>query len=259
MSPLKEHQLSWQSPLQLLLVGAVAVAVTACSAGDSPSSGAATTSAATTPAPVTTTPAPDPVDVLTSAIKKTEEESFRFSASVQEAGQAVKVLGTFDAPRSAYAAAVTVQGEPVEFRVIKDTVYMSSPQLTKGKWARFDNNAAGTPFAPLVAGLAAATDQSEALTAVKKAKNLRKVGTETLGEVQTTKYAATVKGLKGMPAGKAMGLVWWVDEQGRLARATATLDGKLISDGRYSDYGTASVSAPPATEVVDGKSLLGGG
>lgn len=248
-----KNQTAWPAPLRLLPAAAVAVALTAC--GDSGTSGSGSPS---TPATVTTTAAPDPVALLTEAVEKTQQEPFRFSASVLEAGDTTKVQGTFDAPRSAYAMSVTIEGDPVEFRVIKDTVYMRSPQVTNGKWARFPDNAAGTPFGPLVAALSEASDQSDALTAVKKARNLRKVGTETIDGVQTTKYAATVKGLKGLPAGKSVGLVWWVDGQGRLARATATLDGKLVSDARYTDYGAASVSAPPAAEVVDGKSLLGG-
>ncbi len=146
-------------------------------------------------------------------------------------------------------------GQSVHVReIITSTAsYVSTPSLARqfGKpWVKIDLSAlkspSGATFAPLVRSLQNSnfTDQAELLTL---AKNVRVVGTQTVGGVPTTEYACSLnaaQGRKAVPASfrkflapglRALGNTTirfhvWIDHQNRMRKATevVTVNGETV-------------------------------
>ncbi|MFF5258937.1 hypothetical protein ACFY4C_08310 [Actinomadura viridis] len=180
---------------------------------------------------------------------------------------------------------MTVGGRNIpgyEARLIGPTMYMNMPALAAangGKpWSRISLNDVGGQAGGLDLGkmLDQAKQQSpaEQTRMFTASKDVREVGTETVGGVKTRHFTGTVtpqealakldpenrkvmEGLFQQIGGKAYNFDLWVGDDDLPRKVITTMDtsmGQVTSTAIYSDYGKpVNVVAPPEAEVGDFK------
>jgi hypothetical protein len=140
----------------------------------------------------------------------------------------------------------------VEQRVVDAVMYL---RMGDGKWTKLDlpkgAAGAGTGFSQL--------DPTKLLDYLRRvSNNVTNEGTETVRGVETTHYRATID----LPGGGSLPIDVWIDDQGYARKATLNAD---VSGASFNvvfemyDFGApVNVQAPPADEVTDPGSGLGG-
>jgi LppX_LprAFG lipoprotein len=177
----------------------------------------------------------------------------------------------------------------IEARMVDGVMYMNLGSLggknglssvTGGKtWLKLDlaKFGAGAGGSGSAGGLGDA-NPGGVLDSLRGAGDVQKVGTDTLRGVETTHYRATIdpqKALAKAPAAlreKAKAgldqlkgpfpIDVWIDGDGQTRKISMDVDaaaGKVSTTIEYYDFGVdVDVSAPPASDVFDFSSLLGG-
>jgi hypothetical protein len=163
-------------------------------------------------------------------------------------------------------------------------MYMKMPSLTSalpgGKpWVKFDLRAAAKS-AGVDLGSLGAVDPKQGLQQLLASGDVKKIGTDTIGGVETTHYRAVIdmtraakvpapqrkqlrQLLKGMHGSAPVDV--WIDADGRVRRESMSFDyGAGLQNAQasmtmdFTDFGApVDVAVPAADEVTDMSSLLG--
>lgn len=219
--------------------------------------------------------------VASAATKSGDAGSFRFAFSLSvgaggDARQGIAGEGAYDADAKRVRATGGLGGERVELVAdVSDApaVYVRPPAETR--WVKVDlAQAAKQGGVDLGTLPQEQLDPREAFDALKRAGTSTKVGEETIGGVETTRYRVTLdpaKALEGAgakerkQAEQALSLTGagdvpldvWVDGDGLLRRVEASIGGdEALFSVRMrldlSDYGSdVHVELPPPDEVTD--------
>ncbi|WKV72406.1 LppX_LprAFG lipoprotein [Streptomyces sp. PCS3-D2] len=230
-----------------------------------------------------------PAAYLEKAKKKSEEiTSLRYSMSGEAAGQKIAGEGamrikptvamsmTMDSP--------TKPGEKVQIRLLDGAMYMG----TEGKWLKFDLKTLAPDQAKQLDSLGSAqqgqnpADSADSLSA---AKDLKKVGDETIDGQKTTHLSGTVsvdelrahsatsapeakerqeKNLAALEAQgiKTLTMDLWIDENDQMKQVRtrgAGTSGPMDVTMKFLDVNMpVEVTAPPAEQVVDLAEMMKG-
>lgn len=221
--------------------------------------------------------------------------SARFTMQMSGDQIEMKATGVVDtkAPATEIQMTMSAKGKTVTMtqRLVDGVAYMKSDllaQMGMGGWLKIDLSAAGLDVDELsrLGGGSDAdpTSQSQFLNGLEDVKNL---GTEDVDGVTTTHYKGAAnlktafdevtkklgedsdaaKSLQKMMmqigGGTPIPVEAWIDAQNRPVKLTYTMplgNQTVVTTLQYSDFGTpVNVQAPPANEVRDISSLVGGG
>ncbi|WP_328310991.1 DUF1396 domain-containing protein [Streptomyces sp. NBC_00442] len=276
-----------------VLAGVLVTGLAACSGGDKPAAGTAgdgsTGQAAGRPAEAT----------FAAAVKRAAaKNSGLTSLSYTMAGKTPEA-GTIEATASMSMKPLAMQMKAkggagaesgaFEIRFVNNVMYMSGGERADGKsWIKFDLSAlgqqgGGDPLAGL--GNQADKNPAEESNNLTAAKDLKKIGEETVDGVKTTHYAGTVTldqlrdSLKGKDAAarkraeksltqyeewgiRSLQMDMWIDGQDHTKQfrtQAASPKGPLDMTVKFRDYNKpVTVQAPPADQVTDLAEMMKG-
>ncbi|WP_370616267.1 DUF6612 family protein [Mumia qirimensis] len=203
---------------------------------------------------------------------QTDARSTHMTMSMEVAGQSIEaqadVTTDTDPTKSAMRMTMDMGGQDVEMVLVDGVVYTKAPGMPEGKWMKIDladaAGAAGGSFAQLRDSI----DPAQSIKNLKDSlKDLKDTGeTETLDGVEARRFDAVVdtSKLAGLPAAAGAQIPdeityqYWVGPD--------NLPRKVVLEGlgtpmelTFSKWGEdVAVEAPPAADVVDGSSMLGG-
>jgi hypothetical protein len=213
---------------------------------------------------------------------------FSITAATNVLGQSVNFSGdgvfnfTKKTGHLSFALPAALGGQTLDEIVTPEKLYLKIPSLTAGKYAAIDLSditGGSNPLSQL-----GNSDPTTALETLKGVSHdVRKVGSATIRGANTTHYSGTIDvsaATQNAPTElrakiqetfgqlKSLPFDAYLDDQGRLNRfvqhvtlpASDTTGGKPVTvDSTFDlyDFGTpADTSAPPASQTVDGSSLL---
>lgn len=175
-------------------------------------------------------------------------------------------------PDSRLSFAGDQNGDSVELRVFHDAVYVSDSSQPGRKWLRL--SAAGgdqlsAMMAPVVAVITASLNPANQVRVYAGAAPFTTVGSERVGDRETTHYRGTIKAaamLPLLPAGVQaqvrdrlkgeVDIEVWIDRDGLPARIRSAKPGEEATVTTYSRWGQdVDVTRPAQSEVEDAPRL----
>ncbi|MEU9098168.1 DUF1396 domain-containing protein [Streptomyces sp. NPDC048361] len=276
-----------------VLAGVLVTGLAACSGGDKPAASksveGAKDQAAGKPAEAT----------FAAAVKRAAAKNSKLTSLSYTVSGKTPEAGVIDASASMSMKPPAMQmkakggagGETGEFeiRLVDNAMYMSGGEAVDGKsWLKFDLNALGKKAGGNPLGALGSqvdknpAEQSGSLTA---AKDLKKIGEETLDGVKTTHYAGTVtldqlrdslqskdtaakeRGEETLKQYEQWGIStlqmdMWIDGQDHTKQfrtQAASVKGPLDLTAKFLDYNKPiTVQAPPADQVADLAEMMKG-
>jgi hypothetical protein len=232
----------------------------------------------------------DPVGYVKQSATKTAQapsEHMAMTMTMSIAGQDISLKGSGDyvnkPPQGTFDMSMSLMGQDMTFNAVEDgtTMYMQSPmlssQLPSGKtWMKLDlqkvGSAHGVDYSALMS-----QNPAQAVQRLEAAGSVKTVGTETIDGVETTHYQVTNVDISKMPQGsKIQALahpkygpidVWIGNKDGYVYRESMSFAYSVMGQSASADmrvdlsnFGKpVNVTVPPASAVVDGTSLSGGG
>ncbi|MHA6758605.1 SCO4651 family lipoprotein [Streptacidiphilus sp. PAMC 29251] len=270
----------------LALTGCASTGTTATGAGGSASASGSASGSATTTATATgpATPAGDSADTAAlqaaaDATRAAGSAKLTLDETVRSSGNSISVHGTGVTQLGAGGNGeftLSTGGQTVQMRVLNKVVYEMLPAAARSKatggkpWLKIDVAKAAS-----VSGTVAAPDASQSLDYLKDAKNVTKVGTETVDGASTTHYRfqatlpQSAAGMAGVTIPSSIPVDVWVDAQQHIREEKIELDlsasatnsastsagtrtASTTTELHLSDFGAkVQVTAPPAAQTAD--------
>ncbi|MET9800853.1 hypothetical protein [Streptomyces sp. NPDC006368] len=210
---------------------------------------------------------------------RTARMTIRTKVTAQDEAIAANGDGAVDLVKGDSVMTLTANGKSIEQRVVDQILYQKVPggKAPGGKpWIRIDLKKAAAQQGVNSKQIGDPA-QSAAFAKAITDKNVTKVGTTTVGGVNTTQYEVTVD-IARLPGGAALSkqlgptlpMQVWLDDQGRIRRqqfdmtfkaqaptgrpgnGSSPQQAKISTSIEFSDFGTkVDAAAPPAQQVAD--------
>lgn len=173
-----------------------------------------------------------------------------------------------DGARSRLSFSGDQNGESTELRVFGDSVYISDASQPGKKWLRLSatgGDQLSAMMAPVVAVITASLNPANQVRLYAGAAPFTTVGTERVGDRQTTHYKGSIQAAAMLPLLPAevqaqvrdrltgsVAVEVWIDQDGLPARISSTKPGEAPTVTTYTRWGQdVDVTRPAQDEVAD--------
>ncbi|MFD1825089.1 MULTISPECIES: DUF6612 family protein [Mumia] len=203
---------------------------------------------------------------------QTDARSAHMTISMEAAGQKIDaeadVITDSDPSKTAMRMTMDASGQSIEMTLVDGALYMKAPGMPEGKWMKLSLDAAAGAAGESFGQLRDSMDPTKSIENLKDAlKSVTATGqTETIDGVEASRYDVVVDTSKiaGMEAAAAAQLPaeityeYWVGPDD-LPRKVVMDVAQIPMEMTFTKWGEdVEITAPPAGQVVDGSSMMGG-